>query len=224
MRPLSAKRLPPTLPETRGWIDRERLRDFQGRTRKPQMALAAELGITEYATPAGGCLLTDPGFGNRLRDLATHMPEWGADDARLLRVGRHFRIGPATKIVASRCAEEGDAIEALARPGEPLFLTRERPGALILVRGVCDAEAERLAAGLAVHYSKFREAGAGPVERWPAGSPEARAALGEIARIDPSALKRLDPHRRAGYDREATMNGAREQGPGEGISPCRQSK
>ncbi|NQT52811.1 hypothetical protein HQ576_12200, partial [bacterium] len=69
LRPLSAKLLPPSIPEKEGWVDRERLLDIQGRSRKRQLALAAEYGITEHASPAGGCLLTDPRFSTRLRDL-----------------------------------------------------------------------------------------------------------------------------------------------------------
>ena len=55
LRPLSAKNLPPTLPEREGWVDREKLFSFSGRNRKPQMQLAEQYGIEEYAQPAGGC-------------------------------------------------------------------------------------------------------------------------------------------------------------------------
>jgi tRNA U34 2-thiouridine synthase MnmA/TrmU len=61
LRPLSARRLPETDMERQGLVDRNRLLDLSGRSRKPQMALAAEFGIGAYPSPAGGCLLTDPG-------------------------------------------------------------------------------------------------------------------------------------------------------------------
>jgi tRNA U34 2-thiouridine synthase MnmA/TrmU len=73
LRPLSAKRLPITLPEEEGWVDRERLLGFSGRSRKPQMELAERLHITEYPSPAGGCLLTDEVFSRRLKDP---LPNW----------------------------------------------------------------------------------------------------------------------------------------------------
>ncbi|MBT6794104.1 MAG: tRNA (5-methylaminomethyl-2-thiouridylate)-methyltransferase, partial [Methylococcales bacterium] len=37
LRPLCAKNLPETLPEKEGWVNREELYDFSGRTRKPQI-------------------------------------------------------------------------------------------------------------------------------------------------------------------------------------------
>ena len=75
LRPLSAKLLKPTIPEINGLVDRERLYGFSGRGRKPQMALAQELGLTQYPTPAGGCLLTDPQYAMKLRDLILHDPD-----------------------------------------------------------------------------------------------------------------------------------------------------
>ncbi|WP_306304408.1 hypothetical protein [Methylogaea oryzae] len=49
LRPLCAKLMQPTLPEREGWVDRDKLYDFNGRGRKPQMALARRLGIEDYA-------------------------------------------------------------------------------------------------------------------------------------------------------------------------------
>ena len=69
LRPLSAKLLPETRPETEGWVERDCLLDLSGRSRKRQMELAEEWGIEEYETPAGGCLLTDAGFSARLHAL-----------------------------------------------------------------------------------------------------------------------------------------------------------
>lgn len=65
VRPLSAKVLPVSMPEKKGWVNREKLLAITGRSRKPQMRLASEYGIVDYPCPAGGCLLTDPGFAAR---------------------------------------------------------------------------------------------------------------------------------------------------------------
>lgn len=62
VRPLSALLLPETFPEKEGWLDRSRLLDLRGRSRKRQMALAELYGLRDYPTPAGGCLLTTPFF------------------------------------------------------------------------------------------------------------------------------------------------------------------
>ncbi|MCD6291857.1 MAG: hypothetical protein J7M09_00195 [Deltaproteobacteria bacterium] len=99
LRPLSAKILPPTRAEERGLIDREQLFDFSGRGRKPQMALAEKLKITNYPTPAGGCLLTDPGFAKRVKTLyqGTTIPT--AADLNLLKFGRFYPLTKASDFV-----------------------------------------------------------------------------------------------------------------------------
>ncbi len=189
LRPLCARQLEPTIPETSGMVDREKLYGFSGRSRKPQMALAAELGISDYPTPAGGCLLTDAGFCMRLKDLMDNQPGWNEQDARLLRVGRHFRLTLRTKIIASRRDVENDALEKLAASTDTLFITRDRPGAIVMIRGEAGDEARRIAAGLAVYYSKFRNAGKAGVSCWQPGSGyDERRNLGVQPVIDPADL------------------------------------
>ncbi len=71
LRPISAKRLPETIPEKMGLVNRALLLDFAGRSRKPQIKMAEKFGLTEYPPPSGGCLLTDKGFVRRLKDFLT---------------------------------------------------------------------------------------------------------------------------------------------------------
>ena len=92
LRPLSAKLLPPTIAEQEGWVDREKLLDISGRSRVRQMELAAELGITEYPSPAGGCLLTMENFSRRLRHLFQLRPEAKPHETEILKHGRHFLL------------------------------------------------------------------------------------------------------------------------------------
>ena len=109
LRPLCAKNLPPTLPEREGWVDREKLFKFGGRSRKPQMKLAAKFGFTEYSQPAGGCcFLTDQSYSDKLGDLwrTRGSKNYDLDDIMLLKVGRHLRPKPHFKIIVSR--EEGE--------------------------------------------------------------------------------------------------------------------
>lgn len=109
LRPLCARNLPPTLPEREGWVERAAMFDFHGRNRKPQIALAAAFGFTQYAQPAGGCcFLTDKSYSNKLRDLWQSRGErdYELDDIMLLKVGRHIRPEPHYKIIVSR--EEGE--------------------------------------------------------------------------------------------------------------------
>lgn len=108
VRPLSAKLLPPTEPELRGWIKREDLLDIQGRTRKRQIQLAEKYGLCDYPTPAGGCRLTEPNFCRRLQDLIDHEGFNGERSLHLLRFGRHFRLGPTVKVIVGR--DESDNV------------------------------------------------------------------------------------------------------------------
>ncbi len=135
LRPLSAKRLPPTIPEQEGWVDREGLKGLSGRSRKPQMALARELGIGEYPSPAGGCLLTDRVFSIRLRDLLKVHPDPIVRDLEILKVGRHFRIGTATKVVVGRNQKENLAIQSMARSEDRLLTCVRIPGPSALMTG-----------------------------------------------------------------------------------------
>jgi hypothetical protein len=105
LRPLSAKQLPITPPEEEGTVDRERLLDIQGRGRKRQIELAQQYGITQYGNPAGGCLLTDPAFSKRLRDLFRYTASPSRKDLELLNVGRHFRITPELKFSGASSGE-----------------------------------------------------------------------------------------------------------------------
>jgi len=157
LRPLSAGKLDPTVPETQGWVDRSRLLDFSGRSRKPQMALAAAFGVKDYPAPAGGCLLTDVGYSRRLEDLLAHLQECLERDFELLKYGRHFRHDLQTKIIVGRTRGENDKITALADGSRDTILRLSRlPGPVTLVPdgGSCDA-VER-AAAMTVRYSKAR--------------------------------------------------------------------
>ncbi|MEP0829356.1 MAG: hypothetical protein HRF51_12625 [bacterium] len=116
VRPLSAKLLPETEPEKSGLLDRSKLEGISGRSRKRQMELAAEFGMEDYPSPAAGCLLTDIGYSNRLRDLLQHTDKIDFDDLNLLRVGRHFRLDEHTKLIIGRNESDNDKIERYAKP------------------------------------------------------------------------------------------------------------
>jgi len=153
LRPLSARLLPETEPERSGKVDRNRLCDIQGRGRKRQMEMAAHYGITSYPPPAGGCLLTDPIFTRRLRDLINRHPDHRIRDIELLKVGRHFRLTDTTKVVVGRNAGDNDAIMRLSEACDALIRVDRFPGPTVLVPGGGDEETRRLAAGLCVRYS-----------------------------------------------------------------------
>ncbi len=155
LRPLSAKRLEETPMEKEGLVDRSRLLDLQGRSRKPQMAWAEKLGITAYPSPAGGCLLTHVDFSRRLRDLMHHGPGLGVRDLEMLKLGRHLRYDPDSKIVVGRREQENNTLEQLWKPGDVRLHVEGVPGPTVLLRssGEPSEEARLFAARLAVRYS-----------------------------------------------------------------------
>jgi len=114
VRPLSAKLLPETIAEKKGLIDREKLLDIKGRRRERQLKLIKELGISVYSQPAGGCLLTDPTFSKRLRDLIEYNPNFSLEDVELLKIGRHFRIGNS-KLILGRDEKESKLLESMKK-------------------------------------------------------------------------------------------------------------
>jgi tRNA-specific 2-thiouridylase len=160
LRPLCAKNLKPTRPEREGWVDREGLYDFSGRTRKPQMALAARFGISDYAQPAGGCcFLTDAQYSAKLADLwrARGQKRYEMDDIMLLKVGRHLRPRPHFKLIIAREEGEGNYLQGYRRQFVSLS-TVSHPGPLALVDGEMTPEDEVLAARLVARFSQGRNA------------------------------------------------------------------
>jgi len=157
VRPLSAKLLRPTKPELMGWVDRERLLDISGRGRKRQMALAEKFGITTYPAPAGGCLLTDPGYSARIKELLSHTEEASRQDLELLKWGRHFRLPGGKKAIVGRTHKENEAIAALTAAGDLVCKVKNIPGPTVLVPGTAGDEEAEMAAALTAAYSDAPE-------------------------------------------------------------------
>jgi len=160
LRPLCAHILPETLPEREGWVDRDKLYGFNGRGRKPQIALAKEMGIEDFAQPAGGCcFLTDAAYSNKLSDLwsARGNREYEIDDIMLLKVGRHLRPRPNFKIIVGREEGENRFLEGYRKQFTHMYCT-SHPGPLVLLDGEADADDLQLAARLAARFSQGKSA------------------------------------------------------------------
>jgi tRNA-specific 2-thiouridylase len=153
LRPLSAKRLKPTKPEREGLVDRERLLDLEGRSRKPQLELAKKFGIKSYVQPAGGCLLTDPQYSIRLKELLKFDPDATVDDAKLLGMGRHFRSRNGAKIVVGRDKGDNERIRAFAKGGDVVIVSDITPGPTAIVRGSGGEEDVELAARIVASFA-----------------------------------------------------------------------
>ena len=153
LRPLSAQFFAPSLAEIQGWVKRDRLLNFNGRKRNAQMRLAGDLGILKYLTPAGGCLLTDPSFSKKLKELLAHN-ELDLNNLELLKVGRHFRIGEKTRLVLGRNENENNLIFKLAKPGDYLLSPeRDLAGPTCLIRGLVTVELINLASQITSAYT-----------------------------------------------------------------------
>jgi len=169
LRPLSAKHLPISIPEEKGWVDRERLLDFQGRTRKPQMEMARNLNISDYPTPAGGCLLTENGFSRRLKDLLTLNENPEIREIELLKLGRHFRIAPQAKLVVGRNKNENKKIRSLSAPADIMLSCADGPGPIVLGLGHFSDELMELAATVTAAYSDSEDGKITNVRLWMGG-------------------------------------------------------
>jgi len=152
LRPLSARLLPETLPEREGRVDRERLLDISGRGRKRQMEMAERYGIRSYSNPAGGCLLTDPMFSRRLKDLFAHRSDFTTRDLELLSAGRHIRIDERHKVIVGRNQRDNQALESLLDERDAVFQMRDFPGPLCMLPGGGPEEACSSAAAICAAY------------------------------------------------------------------------
>ncbi|MBI5190062.1 MAG: 7-cyano-7-deazaguanine synthase [Nitrospirae bacterium] len=152
LRPLCAKHMKPTYPEEHGLIDREKLHDISGRARRRQMDLAEAYGISDYQSPAGGCLLTDPIISQRIAWLLQGGAPITVSDVAILAVGRHFSV-PGGRLYVGRNKEDNRKLGEFAREGDFIFKIKERPGTLVLFRGTLGDEDIRLAAAVATRYS-----------------------------------------------------------------------
>ncbi len=153
LRPLSAHLLDPIKAEREGKIDRSRLLAISGRGRKPQMQMAVDFGITNYAPPAGGCLLTDSIFTKRLRDLFSHEEDRNIRDIELLKYGRHFRINDDYKIIVGRNRADNNALQALVQEDDYVVFMADFPGPQVLVPYGGNKEILNIAASLCIRYS-----------------------------------------------------------------------
>jgi len=152
LRPLSSKLLPKTFPEE-GWVDRERLLALEGRSRKPQLALAREFGIQGYRMPGGGCLLTNKEISFRLRELFRRQQVVTEKDIPLLKIGRHFFL-PEAHIIVGRDERENHQLLELRQPDDRVFEVVGYRGPTTILRGAKTKKAVEFATKLTARYSK----------------------------------------------------------------------
>jgi hypothetical protein len=164
VRPLSAKLLPPSIPELEGILDRDKLGDLSGRGRIRQIAMAREMGLAEWPQPAGGCcFLTDESFSRKFFDILGQREAAGLprsidrDDVVLMTTGRHFRLSPTVKLMVGRTEVENGTLESYAGDSRSRLVARAHAGPVALVEGVATWEERRLAASIVARYGKGKD-------------------------------------------------------------------
>lgn len=171
VRPLSARLLPITIPEQEKWIDREQLLDISGRGRGRQMELAQQLGIEDYPTPAGGCLLTEQNFANRLKLYLQKNPNAVLDSLRVLKYGRHFYLDETTLLIVGR--NNADNLKLLDLAGKDDYIlkvsTHPGPVGLIPAAGTIDQDMLKLAGAIVARYSDAHNDATASIKLWRPG-------------------------------------------------------
>jgi tRNA U34 2-thiouridine synthase MnmA/TrmU len=159
LRPLSAQHFDPTIPEREGWVDREKLLAIKGRSRKELFELADELDVKNYPCPAGGCLLTEISFVPKMRDMFDHSDDLNLRDFRLLKIGRHFRIGERTKVIIGRNEADNNLLETARQDGEAALIWMDGNTPVGIITGIQGSDSLDLAARILLRYTRA-EAGA----------------------------------------------------------------
>ena len=181
LRPLSAKQLPPTLPEREGWVDREKLYGFVGRGRKELIALAKEFGFQDIPSPSTGCALTEPRFSQKVFDLVRKGPESSRWDFDLLKIGRHFRIDDSTKVIVGRSEEDNDALaymHQLPTASRATLLSPDGfPGPRAMVVGHQSAENVDIGISLVMRYCREPSSESGWIKVQDGENVESRPAV-----------------------------------------------
>jgi len=152
LRPLSAKLLPKTEAEKKGWVNREKLLDIRGRSRKKQIALAKKFKIIDYPAPAGGCLLTYKEFADKVRDLFKHKKKVSTKSINLLKIGRHFRFRK-NKIIIGRNEKENKQLLKMKEKNDYYFEVPDYGSPITILKGPKTKEGIKKAAKLTSRYS-----------------------------------------------------------------------
>ena len=154
LRPLSAQHFDPTIPEREGWVDRGRLLAIKGRSRKEQFSLAEELDVKNYPCPAGGCLLTELSFAPKVKDVFDHCDKLDLRDFRLLKIGRHFRIGDRSKVIIGRNESDNNLLESVRQPEEAAITWMDGNTPVGIVTGAQGDDLYHLAARILLRYTR----------------------------------------------------------------------
>jgi tRNA U34 2-thiouridine synthase MnmA/TrmU len=157
LRPLSAHHFPPTIPEQEGIVDRKQLLNISGRSRRIQYELVKKYGLKAFHNPGGGCLLTDPIFSKKMRDLLKKDPQFTTKDIELLTIGRHFRLGEKTKLILGRNKEENEILQNMWESGYTIVSPADFKGPQGMLKGPINEEIIKNVAHIIGYFAKHNE-------------------------------------------------------------------
>lgn len=153
LRPMSAKHLAPTIAETEGWVDRDKLEAIQGRSRERQFELAKQYNLTDFESPGGGCLLTDENFTKKMHDYLKY-DTFEVKDIPVIKYGRQLRLPDGAKLVVGRDEHDNEKIEAVDNDKYVHISTLDMPGPHSLLSKNASAADRELAIRLVLTYSR----------------------------------------------------------------------
>jgi tRNA-specific 2-thiouridylase len=153
VRPMCAKLLEPSLPEREGWVNREKLLDINGRNRQRQLDMAKEIGLKDFESPGGGCLLTEVQFSNRLKDFVDH-DKLEVEDIDTLKAGRHLRLPDGAKVIIGRNQEDNEKLKNTVSKKYYKVRILNAVGPLSLFEKKASQEDKELAASIILTYGK----------------------------------------------------------------------
>ncbi|MDY4079727.1 MAG: tRNA 4-thiouridine(8) synthase ThiI [Clostridium sp.] len=154
LRPLCALNLEPTEMEKNGLVDRNKLLNISGRSRKVQMELAEKYGIKDYPSPAGGCKLTEPNYAIRLKDALTRNKNLSEKEIELLKYGRHFISEDNTKLIVTRNGDEGELVKNVLDENDTIFLAAKFNGPTGIISGDYTENDKELISKIVARYGK----------------------------------------------------------------------
>jgi len=153
LRPLSARMLPETKPERKGWVERSGLLALQGADLRTQEELARRFEITAYRPDPIFSWLFDKTYVKRLQDLIAHEGLQGARSLSLLRLGRHFRLTEKVKLVVGRNENENALLEGMAELYDIVLKVEDARGPTGIIPFTASEEEIELAAAVVARYS-----------------------------------------------------------------------
>ena len=156
LRPLSAKALAPTIAEIEGWVDREKLEGIVGRSRDRQLELVKEIGLEDFESPGGGCLLTDENFSKKMFDFIKH-DKFEVRDIPVMKFGRHLRLPDGAKLVVGRNKDENHHLQNIKNEKYYHIKTIGLPGPHSLLSKNATTSDKELAAKIILTYCKTQQ-------------------------------------------------------------------